>query len=43
MPLSIAHGTAEYDCVDGNPEEAEKLADSRMYEDKKRIKAESFS
>ena len=43
VPLSIAHGTAEYDCVDGNPEEAEKLADSRMYEDKKRIKAESFS
>ena len=41
VPLSIAHGTAEYNCVDGDPEVAEKLADSRMYEDKKRIKAES--
>lgn len=37
--LCIAHGTAEYDCSDGNPEEAEKLADSRMYEDKRSIKA----
>ena len=41
VPLSIAHGIAEYDCADCSPEEAEKLADSRMYEDKKNIKAES--
>lgn len=39
VPLCIAHGTAEYDCASCNPEEAEKLADSRMYEDKKSIKA----
>lgn len=39
--LCIAHGTAEYDCAVCNPEEAEKLADSRMYEDKKNIKAKS--
>ena len=41
VPLCIAHGTAEYDCASYNPEEAEKLADSRMYEDKKSIKAAS--
>lgn len=39
--LSLAHGAAEYNYGDGDPEEAEKLADSRMYEDKKRIKAVS--
>lgn len=39
VPLCIAHGTAEYDCASCNPEKAEKLADSRMYEDKKSIKA----
>ena len=39
VPLSIAHGTAEYDYSDGNPEEAERIADGRMYEDKKNIKA----
>lgn len=41
VPLCIAHGTAEYDCASCNPEEAEKLADSRMYEDKKNIKSAS--
>lgn len=38
VPLVIAHGMAEYDCASHNPEEAERLADSRMYEDKKRLK-----
>lgn len=41
VPLCIAHGTAEYDCADCSPEEAERLADSRMYEDKKNIKTAS--
>lgn len=39
--LQIAHGTAEYDCSSRDPEEAEKLADMRMYEDKRSIKAAS--
>ena len=39
--LQIAHGTAEYDCAGSNPEDAEKLADSRMYEDKRNLKAAS--
>lgn len=41
VPLVIAHGMAEYDCSSGDPETAERLADSRMYEDKKRLKAQS--
>lgn len=41
VPLVIAHGTAEYDCSRHNPEEAERLADSRMYEDKKRLKVKT--
>ena len=40
VPLSIAHGFAEYDCAAQNPEEAERLADSRMYENKKQMKSE---
>ena len=39
VPLSIAHGFAEYDCAAQNPEEAERLADSRMYENKKQMKS----
>lgn len=39
--LQIAHGTAEYNCSSRNPEEAEKLADSRMYENKRSLKTES--
>ena len=38
--LVIAHGMAEYDCVSHNPEAAERLADSRMYENKKALKAQ---
>ena len=41
VPLSIAHGFAEYDCAAQNPEDAERLADSRMYENKKQMKSES--
>ena len=43
VPLAIAHGCAEYDCSAHNPEEAERLADSRMYENKKQLKAEKVS
>ncbi|MDE7281046.1 MAG: diguanylate cyclase, partial [Ruminiclostridium sp.] len=39
IPLAIAHGTAEYNCMDHDPEEAENLADSRMYENKKQMKS----
>lgn len=39
VPLVIAHGMAEYDCASHNPEAAERLADSRMYAEKKRLKA----
>lgn len=38
VPLKIAYGMAEHNCVDGNPQKAEKLADSRMYEKKKQMK-----
>ena len=38
VPLVIAHGIAEYDCSSHNPEAAEQLADSRMYENKKQLK-----
>ncbi|MCR4888984.1 MAG: GGDEF domain-containing protein [Ruminococcus sp.] len=38
VKLQIAYGMAEYNCSDKNPEEAEKLADSRMYEKKKAMK-----
>ena len=41
VPLSIAHGFAEYDCAAQNPEDAERLADSRMYENKKQMKSEA--
>ncbi|MCH5194338.1 MAG: GGDEF domain-containing protein [Oscillospiraceae bacterium] len=41
VPLVIAHGMAEYDCSSGqDPEAAERLADSRMYENKKQLKSE---
>lgn len=43
VPLSIAHGYAEYDCAAQNPEDAERLADSRMYENKKQMKSEGVS
>ena len=37
--LAIAYGMAEYDYSLHNPETAERLADSRMYEEKRRMKA----
>ena len=40
VPLVIAHGMAEYDYSSQKPEAAEHLADSRMYENKKQLKAE---
>ena len=40
IPLIIAHGMAEYDYSSKNPEAAERLADSRMYENKKLLKTE---
>lgn len=39
VPLIIAHGMAEYNCKNQNPEEVENLADSRMYENKKQLKS----
>lgn len=41
VPLVIAHGMAEYDCASHNPEAAERLADSRMYENKKQLKTQT--
>ncbi|MBQ5336621.1 MAG: diguanylate cyclase, partial [Oscillospiraceae bacterium] len=41
VPLMIAFGMAEYDLSDGDPEKAEQIADSRMYEKKKQMKAEN--
>lgn len=38
VPLQIAHGMAEYDCSQRDPEIAERLADSRMYEHKRSMK-----
>lgn len=38
VPLQIAHGMAEYDCSQRDPEIAERLADSRMYEYKRSMK-----
>lgn len=40
IPLIIAHGMAEYNCKNQNPEEVENLADSRMYENKKQLKSD---
>lgn len=37
--LSIAYGMAEYDYSEQNPENAERLADSRMYEKKREMKS----
>ncbi|MBR1593032.1 MAG: GGDEF domain-containing protein [Ruminococcus sp.] len=42
VPLEMAYGMAEYDCSMKNPEAAESLADSRMYEKKKLMKANSL-
>ncbi|HAE52187.1 MAG TPA: hypothetical protein DCG30_02905 [Ruminococcus sp.] len=42
VPLEMAYGTAEYDCSMKNPEAAESLADSRMYEKKRLMKANGF-
>ena len=39
VPLMIAYGMAEYDLSDGDPEKAEQIADSRMYEKKRQMKA----
>lgn len=39
VPLAIAHGMAEYHYAMKNPDEAEKLADSRMYENKRQMKS----
>lgn len=41
VPLMIAFGMAEYNLSDGDPEKAEQIADSRMYEKKKQMKAEN--
>ena len=38
--LAIAHGMAEYDYAEQNPESAERLADSRMYAEKRRMKSQ---
>jgi diguanylate cyclase (GGDEF)-like protein len=38
VPLSIAYGMAVYNCTEHNPEAAECLADSRMYEKKREMK-----
>ncbi|MBR2085910.1 MAG: GGDEF domain-containing protein [Oscillospiraceae bacterium] len=38
VKLAIACGMAEYDLGDQNPEAAERLADARMYENKKSLK-----
>lgn len=38
VPMQIACGMAVYDFKEKNPEAAEKLADSRMYENKKMLK-----
>lgn len=38
VPLVIAHGMAEYDYSSHDPESSERLADSRMYENKKQLK-----
>ena len=38
VKLAIAYGMAEYDLGDQNPEAAERLADARMYENKKSLK-----
>ena len=43
VPLHIAYGMAEYDLADGEPENAERLADSRMYIKKKQMKEELAS
>lgn len=40
VPMRIAYGHARYDGRSGTLEEAEKLADRRMYEKKKAMKAE---
>ena len=42
VALEMAYGMAEYDCSMKNPEAAESLADSRMYEKKKLMKANSL-
>lgn len=42
VQLSIAYGMAEYNCNEQNPENAERLADSRMYEKKREMKAASL-
>lgn len=41
VPLEIAYGMAEYECTGQSPETAERLADSRMYEKKREMKAKS--
>ncbi|MDE6707010.1 MAG: GGDEF domain-containing protein [Oscillospiraceae bacterium] len=43
VPLAIAHGIAEYHYSTKNPDEAEKLADSRMYENKRQMKSTVLS
>lgn len=40
VPLQLAYGMAEYNYGDGSPEKAEQLADSRMYEKKRQMKAD---
>ncbi|MDE6777134.1 MAG: GGDEF domain-containing protein, partial [Oscillospiraceae bacterium] len=43
VSLAIAHGIAEYHYSTKNPDEAEKLADSRMYENKRQMKSTVLS
>ena len=38
VPMSIAYGMAECDCATDDPEEKERLADQRMYANKKQLK-----
>ena len=40
VPLSIAYGSAEFICGESDLEEIEAIADGRMYEMKKKMKAE---
>ena len=43
VPLQLAHGMAEYKFTEHNPEKAEKLADERMYENKRTLKLANAS
>ncbi|MBR1864209.1 MAG: diguanylate cyclase [Ruminococcus sp.] len=42
VKLRVAYGMAEYDLGSGDPEDAEKLADKRMYECKEKMKRKAY-